>query len=218
MLNNKTFEFLKWLEDFNDKKFFELYKPLYLKIKVDFYNFVDTLIKEISKFDESIAWLKTQDCIFRIYKDMRFERNRSDPYKTNLWAYIAIEWKRSGYAWYYIHIENNKSFFSWWIYRPSKEQTNNIRGKIYKNRYEFNKIINNRQVKQYFWNIVSYQESLKKTPKGFESHHPSNNYIKYKDWLLTKEISNKEVLSKNFIKNILKYVKIAKKLTIFLNN
>ena len=33
IIHPQTLEFLKWLEDFNDKKFFELYKPLYLKIK-----------------------------------------------------------------------------------------------------------------------------------------------------------------------------------------
>jgi len=84
MLHKQTFEFLKWLEDFNDKKLFGLYKQLYLKIKGSFDNLILFLIQEISKFDDTIFWLEVRKCTFRIYKDMRFQKNRENPYKINL--------------------------------------------------------------------------------------------------------------------------------------
>ena len=218
MLHKQTFEFLIWLEEFNDKKFFDLYKPLYLEIKKRFEDFLIFIIKEWSKFDDNIWWLNPKDCIFRIYKDMRFPRNREKPYKTNLWASISIWWKGIGTAWYYIHIENNKSFFSGWIYKPSYPNTKIIREKIYKNWHVLDKILKNKTFKKEFWAVFSSQKELKKIQKGLDTKHPSIKYIKYKDWLITKEIDNKDVLSETFWNQILQYMKIAKKFNDFLIN
>ncbi len=217
MLHRQSFEFLKWIEDFNDKKFFDLYKPLYIKIKESFDNSIGFLIQEISKFDDSIVWLETKNCTFRIYKDMRFPRNREEPYKTNLWANISIWWRKSEIAGYYIHIQNKKSFFSAWIYRPSTKDANKIRKAIYQHRDEFKKIIQDKSFKKEFWEVFSYQAELKKIPKEFDPKHPSIKYIKYKDWLINKEITNQQALSQDFEKQILIYTKISKKLNTFLN-
>lgn len=218
MLHKQTFEFLKWLEDFNDKKFFDLYKSLYLKIKKDFDNLVYFLIKEISKFDDSISWLEVKKCTFRIYKDMRFPRNREHPYKNNLWANISIWWKNSGFAWYYIHIQDNESFFSWWLYNTDSKKANLIRNKIYNNRNKFKKVTRNKDFIKVFWDIFSYNTELKKLPKGFDPMHPSTKYLKNKSRLTQKKISNKDALSENLWKQILEYSKITKKLNDFLNN
>lgn len=218
MINKKTLEFLKWLEEFNDKKFFELYKPLYLEIKKDFDNFIEFLIEEISKFDENIKWLEVKKSVFRIYKDMRFPRNRERPYKTNLWAQISFWWKKSNYAWYYIHIQNNENFFSWWIYHPKTKSANKIRQKIYKDWDKFKKIINKKEFKKEFWFIESYNQKLKVLPKKFEKKQPSFEYLRHRDRLIRKKLNNKDVLSKNFWKEIIKLSKIAKDFNNFLNN
>jgi len=217
ILHPQTIEFLKWLEDFNDRKFFELYKPLYLQIKEKFDNLIEFLIKEISEFDDQIIWTEIKKCTFRIYKDMRFPRNRKHPYKTNLWANIANEWRKSQKAWYYIHIQDNQSFFSGWIYHPNAQKANEIRRKIYKDRDIFKKIIQNKKFKETFWEVFSHHQELKRIPKEFDPKHPSIKYIRYKDRLIHKKISNKKALSQNLSKDILKYTKIAKKLNDFLD-
>lgn len=218
MLHQQTFEFLKWLEEFNDKKFFDLYKPLYLKIKKDFDNLVAFLIQEISKFDDNIIWLEVKNCTFRIYKDMRFPRNRENPYKINIWANIGILWKKSEWAWYYIHIQNNESFFSWWVYNPSTNSANLIRRKIYNNRNKFEKIIKNKDFIKTFWEVSSYKKPLKNLSKEFSLNHPSAKYLKNKDRLVHKKISNKEALAWNIWIKILEYTKITQKFNDFLNN
>lgn len=172
-LHKQTIEFLKWLEDFNDRKFFELYKPLYLKIKEDFEAIITSIIEKISKFDDTIAWLETKKCVFRIYKDMRFPRNREHPYKTNLGAYISINGRKSQNAWYYLHIQNKQSFFSGWVYTSQAKTSNAIRKYIYNNRKEFERIINNSEFKKTFKYIESVHPQLKKLPKDFDPAHPS---------------------------------------------
>ncbi len=216
-LHIQTIDFLKWLEDFNDRKFFELYKPLYLKIKEEFEILIDSVIEKIAKFDDNIIWLETKKCTYRIYKDMRFPRNREHPYKTNLWANISINWRKSQNAWYYIHIQNNASFFGGWLFFVQPKTANTIRKYIYKNRKEFEKIILNPDFIKTFWKIEFYHPKLKKVPKEFDKNHPSIDYLIHRDRLVSKKLNNKSILSKNLTWNIVKYAKILQPLNDFLN-
>jgi len=216
-LHPKTIEFLKWLEDRNDRKFFELYKPLYLKIKEDFEILITLLIEKISEFDDTLIWLETKKCTFRIYKDMRFPRNREHPYKTNLWAYMALNGRKSQNAWYYLHIQNQQSFFSGWLYTSQAKTSNAVRKYIYNNRKKFEKIINNPEFSKTFKHIESVHPKLKKLPKEFDPKHPSIEFLKNRDRLIRKKISNKSIVSKNLKNMFIKYSKIAQPLNDFLN-
>ena len=225
MLHPQTFEFLKWLEEFNDKKFFDLYKPLYLKIKESFDNFIDETITEISKFDKSLEWLKAKQCVYRIYKDQRFPKNRETPYKTNLWWFITPNGKKFNKAWYYIHIENNKCMICWWLAWPEPSDMKSTRQAILENPTEFLKIINNKKFKDIFWWVYTIREPLKNLPKinyntkkfDIKEAAKVERYIKYKDRLVDLPLKNEEVLSPDFWKKIIEYCKILYPLVNFIN-
>lgn len=225
MLHPQTFEFLKWLEDFNDKKFFDLYKPLYLKIKDSFDTLIDETITEISKFDKSLEWLKAKQCVYRIYKDQRFPKNREAPYKTNLWWFITPNWKKFNKAWYYIHIENNKCMICWWLARPEPQDMKSTRQAILENPTEFLKIINNKKFKDVFWWVYTIREPLKNLPKidyntekiDIKESSKVEKYLKYKDWLVDLPLKNEEVLSPDFWKKIVEYCKILYPFVNFIN-
>ena len=225
MLHPQTIEFLKWLEEFNDKKFFELYKPLYLKIKESFDNFINEEISEISKFDKSLEWLTAKQCVYRIYKDQRFPKNREAPYKTNLWWFITPNWKKFNKAWYYIHIENNKSMICWWLARPEPQDMKSTRQAILENPKEFLKVINNKKFKDIFWWVFTIREPLKNLPKldynedkiDLKEAAKVEKYLKYKDRLVELPLSNKEILSQDFWKKIVEYCKILYPFVNFIN-
>ena len=225
MLHPQTIEFLKWLEEFNDKKFFDLYKPLYLKIKESFDNFINEEISEISKFDKSLEWLTAKQCVYRIYKDQRFPKNREAPYKTNLWWFITPNWKKFNKAWYYIHIENNKSMICWWLARPESSDMKSTRQAILENPKKFLKIINNKKFKDIFWWVFTIREPLKNLPKldynedkiDLKEAAKVEKYLKYKDRLVELPLSNKEVLSQDFWKKIIEYCKTLYSFVNFIN-
>ena len=68
--------FLSDLKENNNREWFGENKSRFLDAKADFENLVADLIKEISKFDSTILTLTPKDCIFRIYRDVRFSKDK----------------------------------------------------------------------------------------------------------------------------------------------
>jgi uncharacterized protein (TIGR02453 family) len=89
------FTFLKNLKSNNNKDWFDKNKEHYLEAKAEYEVFIDAIIKGIGKFDKKISSdVKGKDCVFRIYKDVRFSKDKT-PYKTNFGASINPGGKKS---------------------------------------------------------------------------------------------------------------------------
>lgn len=79
----------------NHKDWFDLNRKRYEKsVKEPFKEFVEHIIKEITKTDASFKDLEAKDCIFRINRDIRFSKDKT-PYKMNVSAVVAPEGKKS---------------------------------------------------------------------------------------------------------------------------
>src|SRR6266496_3900330 len=129
MLKKSTLDFLKKLKKNNNREWFNENKNLYLDAKEDFDYFVNELIQEISESDSSVAGLQPKDCTFRIYKDVRFSKDKT-PYKTNFGAAIQQGGRKSPASGYYIHISPTEVFVAGGIYMPSPENLLKIRNYI----------------------------------------------------------------------------------------
>jgi len=84
-------EVLRFLHDLsanNNKPWFDASKERYLEAKSCFEQFAGELISAISAFDNSIGPLSPKDCTFRIYKDLRFTKDKS-PYKTQMGVFVV---------------------------------------------------------------------------------------------------------------------------------
>ena len=68
-----------------------------------------------SYYDASVAGLAPNDCIFRIFRDVRFSKNK-EPYKTNFGAFIAPGGRKAMRAGYYLHVEPGACFVAGGIY------------------------------------------------------------------------------------------------------
>lgn len=94
MLTKLTINFLRDLKKNNNREWFTAYKWRFEQAKTEFENFIDALIPQIAKFDKSIAGLTAKNCVFRIYRDVRFSKDKS-PYKTHFGAHITAGRKKS---------------------------------------------------------------------------------------------------------------------------
>jgi uncharacterized protein (TIGR02453 family) len=99
---------------------------------------------------------------------------------------------------YYLHIEPGNNFVGGGFWNPNKEDLLRIRKGIELDEKEFRAIISSEQFKSVFGELRGSQ--LKTCPKGFEKDSSAIDFLRYKQFVLTKKFSDEEVMSSNFIK------------------
>ena len=117
-----------------------------------FEDYVDDFIQEFRAI-EDFEDLSAKDCVFRIYRDVRFSKDKS-PYKPNMGASVALGGKHSLRAPYYIHLEPpDKSFLAGGIYMPTPDQLAAIRRAIDRDPARLKAAINSKPFKKYFGSL-----------------------------------------------------------------
>ncbi|MBS1511157.1 MAG: DUF2461 domain-containing protein [Bacteroidetes bacterium] len=215
MIQSSTLQFLKDLRKNNNKSWFDANRKRYDQAKEDFISQVEKIIAGIGQFDTPVAALKAKDCMFRINRDVRFSKDKS-PYKVNIAAYFNRNGKKAAGAGYYMHIEPGNSFVGGGIWMPEPKELGQIRQEIDYNFDAWKKIMNNAAFKKAFPKSVE-GEALTRPPKGYDDSNPAIEYIKKKSFVVMHQFTDKEVLDKAFIKNVLQVFKAMKPLVDFIN-
>ena len=200
-ISKDTLKFLKDLKANNNRDWFLANKPRFEVAKNEFEQFIDNLIQEIAKFDSSIAHHSGKDCIFRIYRDVRFSKDKS-PYKTHFGAHITSAAKKSeihSRAGYYIHIGPGESMLAGGAYLPQGPWLKAIRAELAHNAEAFRKVVHNADFKKYFGEMEG--EKLKTAPRDYPKDHPEIELLKYKSFLATHRCKDADVTSENFLKH-----------------
>jgi len=143
-------KFLRDLSRHNNREWFEKNKAKYTEAKEGFELFVVDLLGEMVKFDESLAGLDPKKLTFRIYRDVRFSKDKS-PYKKNMSAAFSSTGKGMGTPGYYFHLQpNNKSFVGIGMFQPVPDNLTKIRQEIDYNGAELEKIFKEKGFKKNF--------------------------------------------------------------------
>ncbi len=214
MIPSITFDFLKELSVNNNKEWFNDNKEKYQLAKEEFEAYINELITLITAIDPKIGHPHAKDCIFRIYRDVRFSKNKL-PYKNNFGAYIAHGGRKSPYAGYYLHIEPDNSFFGGGLYCPQPSALKFVRESIIENADEYKQIINEKTFKKTFHEI--WGDKVKTAPKGFSKNDPNIDLIRPKSYVLMSSLTDEEILAPKLEKHIIKVVKIMKPFNDFIN-
>jgi len=217
MIQKSTLDFLKNLKKNNEREWFDANKEKYLAAKGNVDSFVEEVIKSFLSFDKSLAGLKAKDCVFRIYRDVRFSKDKS-PYKTNMGAGINRGGKKMEIAGYYLHIEPGKTMIAGGRWMPSGDHLKKIRQEIDYNGKQLHKILSDKNFKKLFGGLDNSDEyKLVRPPKGYDKDHKDVELLKLNSYLVWHEFNDKDVLSKNFLKNLTAIAKAMKPLLDFLN-
>ena len=196
MISKETLVFLKDLDKNNDRDWFLANKGRFEIAKADFTDFVAFMIGKISEFDPSAASVLPQDCVFRIYRDVRFSKNKN-PYKDHFGAYISQGGRKSAAPGYYFHLQPGKSFIAGGKYQPDSGELLKLRNSIANNTDEFLGILKEKTFKKTFGDMDG--EKLKTTPKGFQADHKAIEYLRLKDFVASREFFDDAVVtSKEF--------------------
>jgi uncharacterized protein (TIGR02453 family) len=208
--------FLTKLAKNNNRDWFEKNKGVYLQAKENYELFVANLLNELVKFNPELGGLNPKKIPFRIYRDVRFSKDKS-PYKVNMGAGFSPNGKMEQEPGYYIHIQpGNKSFVAGGLYMPDPGNLSKVRQEIDYNSTGFLKILNDKKFKKYFKGLDNF-DKLKTMPKGYPKDHPQIDLLKNKSFVVSHYFSDKDVKDKKFVKQVVEVCKAIKPMNEFLN-
>lgn len=193
-MHKDTIIFLSELKKNNNREWFAENKDWYENSRQDFEQLVTELIHSISQFDIQTSYLIPKKCIYRIYRDIRFSKDKT-PYKTHFGAVIS-EKKGSGF---YIHVQPGNCFLSCGYYGLTSYQLTNIRKGIAKNYEEFQTILSDSEFKKEIGDLSRGTHVLKRVPIGFDKDCPAAEYLKLKEFYAIKPFAQEKLFNENFI-------------------
>jgi uncharacterized protein (TIGR02453 family) len=196
-MDQKIIKFLEDLGKNNNREWFLANKPRYEQAKAEFEVFVNSLIPAIAKFDDSIKFLTAKDCVWRIYKDVRFSKDKT-PYKTNMGAFMAKGGKKNHGPGYYFHIQPGELFVSGGVWMPEPEVTKKIRQEIYYNYDEFLGILNHKEFKKFFSGIDDW-DRLKLPPRDYPKDFPGMDLLMNKSFTVSHPLAEKVFYSEGLL-------------------
>lgn len=215
MLAKETVDFLKKLEKNNNRKWFLANKTKFDDANDNIIAMTDFLIGRIEKFDPEVAGLDPKSCIFRIYRDVRFSKDKS-PYKTNLGAFIAPGGRKTMSPGYYFHVQPAMFFAAAGKHMPDASELLKIRTAITADPKEFFKIAENKKFSDRFGGF--HGDRLSKPPKGFATDHEAVEYLKLKEFTVTEEFKERDAVSVEYPKMLAESFKASYPLIMFLRN
>lgn len=211
---NNIISFLRELSENNHKLWFDANKERYLEAKQEMEDLVQNVIERIAEFDSSVADQQAKKCVFRIYRDVRFSKNK-EPYKNNMGGFIVPGGKKSGKAGYYLHLEPGNSFIAGGVYMPESSNLKKIRDEVLYNTKAFKSIIESDKFIQTFGQVEG--EKLKRPPKGFPADFVDVDLLKFKSYTVLRSVSDAEVNNSGFINQVIEVFKVMKDFNDFLN-
>ncbi len=208
-IKKETFDFLKKLSKNNSREWFNANKDKYTDAHNNMIGFAGALLAEMNKHD-TIETASGKDSLYRIYKDVRFSKDKT-PYNThwNGGFRRATKKLRGGY---YFHIQQGNSFVAGGFWGPSPADLQRIRQDFATNYTEVRKILTEKTLVKTFGEM--WGEQLITAPRGYEKDHTAIDLLRYKQFVLKHMFTDEEVLSPDFA---VKANDVFKKMRPFLN-
>lgn len=211
----EIYNFLSQLAVNNNREWFDENRDTYQKVRQQVLHITEILINEIRTFDSQITVVDPKKCVFRIFRDVRFSKDKR-PYKTNFGAFIARDGRKGGNPGYYFHIEPGGSFIGGGVYMPEASKLKAIRSEIYSNPQDFLDILEDPAFKSNF--TLYGGDKLKIAPKGFPKDFEHVDLLRYKSYAPTMAVEDEMLFSKDILEFILNKFKLLSPFNQLLNH
>ncbi len=208
-INPDVLTFYKALEANNTREWFEPQKARFKALEAEIKHYSEELKNTLNETDE-IERVK----IFRIYRDVRFSKNKT-PFKTHFG--ISFHRKkpqlRGGY---YLHIAPGDSFIASGFWNPEKDDLFRIRKEMEVDADEFRALMSDPELKSHWGGLQG--DEVKTAPKGFSKEHADIDLIRKKQYLFIKKFTDKEVLAPDFQTQIITHFKAIRPFNDYMSN
>ncbi len=197
IIDPEAFIFLKKLAKNNNRDWFAKHKGTYLALHEQLVLFADRLL-ELMNGHDVIETPSGKKSLFRIYKDVRFSKDKT-PYNTH-WSGGFKRATKKLRGSYYFHLQPGNNFVMIGFWGPEPQDLNLIRQDIDYNYKEWKKMLASAAIKNTFGEMRG--QKLLTSPRGFEPDHPAIELLRHKQFLLKHSFTDKMVFQKNFVERV----------------
>lgn len=186
-LQKSTFKFLADLANNNDRNWFSENRSAYEEARADVIQLAEEILISLKKVDFNIpAQLTGAKSVFRIYRDIRFSKDKS-PYKTYMGIWVPAYLNQTSGPGYYLHLEPNASFLGAGYWMPSSQDIKLIRQEIDYETELFKELTGSISNLGFQFN---FEESLKRAPKDYNEEHQLLEFLKLKSFEIRLSFSD----------------------------
>ncbi len=197
VIEKGSLEFLKALSKNNNRDWFNKHKDRYTEAHSNIAAFADALLFEMNKHDK-IETLSGKKSLFRIYRDVRFSKDKT-PYNAH-WNGGFKRATRKLRGGYYFHIAPGNSFVGGGFWGPEPNDMKRIREDIDFNYKDWKKLLAGKTLVKTFGGLKG--EQVSSAPRGYSKDHPAIDLLRYKQFVLKHAFTDKEVLSPGFLRQV----------------
>lgn len=212
----KLFKFLKDLSKNNNRDWFKKNKPRYeAEVLEPAQAFVRAFAAPLKKLSPMFVAddRRVGGSIMRIYRDTRFSKDKT-PYKTNVGIHFRHEMGKDVHApGFYVHLATDGCFLGAGMWMPDNKILTKIRDAIVDDPDAWKRLRDGKKFRDQF---KLSGEQLKTAPRGFPKDHKYIEDLRRKSFIGVKDLSQKEVLKKDFAKDVSKSFATAKPFIRFL--
>ena len=206
-----TFAFLAQLRQHNNREWFEAHRSDYETAKAAFESLVDQIIGGL----DELAGLQARDCTMRIFRDVRFSKDKS-PYKTNMAANLAPGGRKSRAFGYHLSLAPGESIIAGGLYMPEPVQLNRLRDALAADARPLKAVAADKTFKKYFGTLEG--EKVKTFPQGYDRQHPDIELLRMKQMLAIHRLPDEVVLRPRFAAHAMKVCAAMRPFNAYLND
>ena len=192
------FEFLTDLADNNTREWFQSNKDRYRReVQEPLLRFISDVAEPLSEISPRFVAdpRPTGGSMFRIYRDVRFSKDKS-PYKTHAAAQFRHqEGKDAHTPCFYLHLSPTEIFAGAGLWHPPGPALGLIREAIVEQPELWTEVIAKTEAE----GLALGGDSLKRPPRGFAADHPLIEHLKRKDFICSRSFTQKQATSPGFL-------------------
>jgi len=170
----------------NDRAWFEANRAGYQALRDDFHAFVGEVIAGVAGWDDSVRWVDPKDCVYRIYRDVRFSNDKT-PYKTTFSAVISEHGRRGHGPSYYFQVDGKGTLMAGGgVWMPPPERLALIREHVADDPARLTRLLTEPAFASAFGGLWD-EHKLKRPPAGYRADDPMIETIKLKSFIVERE-------------------------------
>lgn len=209
-------QFLGELNKNNNREWFTENKAWYDRVRKQFEEISTEFIQKIALFDEDIRGVEASECVFRIYRDIRFSHDKT-PYKTHFGVFVASAGgRKSQRGGYYLHLDPAGCFLGVGVWCPPPALLKALRKSVYDNIDELNEIRSDKMFSATYPSFFE-EDKLKTVPPGFPKDFPDAELLKLKHYLVEGKLDMSIADRDDFVDIVAEKCRIAYPFNRFLN-